>query len=40
MILVENDIDISKYWEHDPLLTDKNGNTIAMLLAYKGKDIP
>ena len=40
MKLVEDDIDIPKYWEHDPLLTDKNGKTVAMYLAENGKEIP
>ena len=40
MRLAKDGIDIPKYWEHDPLLTDENGCTVAMLLAYKGKDIP
>ena len=40
MILTKCDIDIPKYWEHDLLLTDKNGNTVAMWLASKGKKIP
>ena len=40
MKLVEDDIDIPKYWEHDPLLTNVDGNTVAMLLAENGKDIP
>ena len=40
MKLAEYNIDIPKYWEHDPLLIDKNGNTVAMYLAFNGKDIP
>ena len=40
MILAKYGINIPKYWEHNPLLIDKNGNTVAMLLAYKGKEIP
>ena len=40
MKLVEDDIDIPKYWEHDPLLTDVDGNTVAMHYASKGHNIP
>ena len=40
MRLAECDIEIPKYWEHYPLLTDKNGNTVAMWLALNNKDIP
>ena len=25
--------DIPKYWEHDPLLSDEDGKTVAMYLA-------
>ena len=40
MKLARCNIDITKYWEHDPLLKDKNGKTVAMYLASKGKEIP
>ena len=40
MKLAEYNIDIPKYWEHDPLLKDKYGKTVAMLLAENGKEIP
>ena len=33
MRLAKDRIDIPKYWEHDPLLTNKYGKTVAMLLA-------
>ena len=39
MKLARCGIDIPKYWEHDPLLTDEDGNTVAMLLA-KNEIIP
>ena len=34
MKLAKNGLDIPKYWEHDPLLTDDYGNTVAMHYAY------
>ena len=40
MRLANYGVDIPKYWEHNPLLTDYDGNTVAMLLAENGKDIP
>ena len=40
MILTKCNVDIPKYWEHDSLLKDKYGLTVAMLLAENGKDIP
>ena len=40
MILTKCDIDIPKYWEHDKLLTNKDGETVAMYLAYNDKEIP
>ena len=33
MRLAKDRIDIPKYWEHDPLLTDEDGKTVAMYLA-------
>ena len=33
-------IDIPKYWEHDPLLTDNYRNTVAMHYASEGHNIP
>ena len=36
MRLAECGIDIPKYWEHDPLLTDEDGNTVAMCYAING----
>ena len=33
MILAVYSIDIPKYWEHDPTLSNKNGKTVAMILA-------
>ena len=33
-------IDIPKYWEHDKLLTEKHGSTIAMCYALGGHNIP
>ena len=40
MKLAGHNIDIPKYWEHDPLLTDEGGHTVAVYLAHKGKDVP
>ena len=40
MKLAKDGIDIPKYWEHDKLLTNKDGETVAMLLAENGKEIP
>ena len=40
MKLAKYNIDIPKYWEHDPELKDYYGDTVAMLLASKGKEIP
>ena len=31
MLLAECGIEIPKYWEHNKLLTDKNGRTIAII---------
>ena len=40
MRLAECGIDIPKYWEHDKLLTDKYGNTLAMHYALKEHNVP
>ena len=40
MKLAEYNIDIPKYWEHDKLLTDKYGNTLAMHYALKEHNVP
>ena len=36
MKLVEDDINIPKYWEHNPELKDYDGNTVAIILAKHG----
>ena len=36
MRLIMYGIDIPKYWEHDPLLTDNDENTVAMHYASYG----
>ena len=36
MKLAENGIIPTKEWYHDPTLTDKFGNTVAIYLAFKG----
>lgn len=33
-------IDVTEKWRHDPLIRDKDGNTVAMIFARRGKDIP
>ena len=40
MILTRDGLDVPKYWEHDPLLTDEDGNTVAMIYASEGHNIP
>ena len=40
MKLAEYNINIPKYWNHYPLLTDKYGNTIAMYYVLKKYNIP
>ena len=40
MTLIEQNITPPKEWEYDPELCDDEGNTVAMLLAKKGKNIP
>ena len=40
MKLAECGIEIPKYWEHDKLLTDNYGNTVAMHYAYRNHNIP
>ena len=40
MRLAKDGIDIPKYWEHDKLLTDKYGQTVAMHYALMGHNIP
>ena len=40
MRLAKDDINIPEYWEHDPLLTNNDGYTVAMYYVYKGNNIP
>lgn len=41
MLCVIKNLPIRLEWRHDPTLVDKDGNTVAMLLALQGNvDIP
>ena len=39
MLLAMYGINIPKYWEHNPLLTDNKGYTVAMFYALECHDV-
>ena len=40
MALANKGIDIPNEWQHDPTLTNNNGDTVAMFYAVNGRTIP